>query len=190
MAKIVMLGDSLTAGYGVRPQKGWAYQLRELYPEHDFFLRGVLGDTIEGMLERARICLQETQPDMLFLLGGSNDLLLGRNVEAVLHSIRQIHRLCQANQVRLILLICPEVTRHPGPYAWFPASEVEWLLDRFQRLGQRLREYARNCGLMYVDIPKIFAGMEEEEIFLEDGVHLTEAAHQKMAQFIFLSGIL
>ncbi len=190
MNRIITLGDSLTAGYGVRPGKGWAYQLAELYPDKIFDHRGIPGDDTAGMLERWRRYAHERCPDQLLFLGGSNDLLSGKSPREVLENIQMIHQICVEQNVRLILLQCPDICPDPGPYAWFDPGDAPWLLQRFQHLREIVGRYARTNALICLDLSKILTDTGREDLWLADGVHLNEFAHGKIAQFIFQRKIL
>ena len=77
---IACVGDSVTAEF-------WGYQgncwvsLLAKETTHRWINYGLVGDTAAGMLSRLDAIILPTHPDMVFLLGGWNDLLLGGNCE-------------------------------------------------------------------------------------------------------------
>ena len=92
--RIVAVGDSLFAGYGVGPNKGFVPQLQTWLSGHDADVEvlnaGVSGDTTAGGLVRIDWSVGE-EADGVILSLGANDMLRGidpmetrRNLEAML----------------------------------------------------------------------------------------------------------
>ena len=71
---ILVLGDSLSAGYGINPEKGWVNLLqKDLHPKHKIVNGSISGDTTGGGLERLPLLLEKFQPDFVVLELGGND---------------------------------------------------------------------------------------------------------------------
>jgi lysophospholipase L1-like esterase len=70
--RLVFLGDSLTSG---GPWAGY-------FPGHQVVNAGRPGDTVDGMIERLEPALSP-RPDLLFLMGGINDLGQGTPIAVV-----------------------------------------------------------------------------------------------------------
>ena len=49
---LVLIGDSLTFGYGVPKKDSWVYKLQEKYPYKNILNKGINGDTTSSMLTR------------------------------------------------------------------------------------------------------------------------------------------
>ncbi len=192
MRKIAALGDSLTAGWAVRYGRGWVEQLAALYPEEQFYNAGLPGDTTDGMRERADQILREIRPDILLFMGGTNDLLLGRDVDGILENIRSVHQQCRecGYPVRMFLLLPLDVSPEPGAFAWFAKEEAPRLLESLQCLRQKIVAYAEEQGLRYISLQQAISEGSPEDFFLKDGVHINETAHREIAQFLFFSEIL
>jgi acyl-CoA thioesterase-1 len=97
--KILALGDSLMAGYGLPPGQGFAPQLERALKEHGVQAQvidaGVSGDTTAGGLARLDWALADA-PDLVILELGANDMLRGvdpaetrANLDAILAKLRQ-----------------------------------------------------------------------------------------------------
>lgn len=97
--RILALGDSLTAGFGLGPGQGFAPQLeralRDSGIEAEVIDAGVSGDTTAGGLARLDWALAE-QPDLVILELGANDMLRGvdpaetrANLDAILAKLRE-----------------------------------------------------------------------------------------------------
>jgi acyl-CoA thioesterase-1 len=96
--KILALGDSLTAGFGLPPGQGFAPQLERALKERGVEAQvidaGVSGDTTAGGLARIDWALADA-PDLVILELGANDMLRGidpaeirANLDAMLAKLR------------------------------------------------------------------------------------------------------
>ena len=96
--KIAMLGDSLTAGYGVRPDEAIPVRLQAALRARgrnvSVLNHGVSGDTSAGGLGRLDWMLAD-QPDIVFVELGANDALRGidpsvteRNLDAIITRLK------------------------------------------------------------------------------------------------------
>lgn len=93
--KILILGDSLTSGYGLLPGQGFVPVLQNRLVEQGYEVSlidaGVAGDTISAALERLPWLLEEQQLTGVIVALGANDMLRGvlpsiskKNLEAIL----------------------------------------------------------------------------------------------------------
>jgi acyl-CoA thioesterase I len=91
--KILALGDSLTAGYGLPPSEGFVAQLGRALAAAGIDAQvidgGVSGDTAEGGLARLDWALADN-PDVVIVELGANDALRGLNPASVRASLDQI----------------------------------------------------------------------------------------------------
>ncbi|HZP13252.1 MAG TPA: arylesterase [Nevskiaceae bacterium] len=79
--KILVFGDSLSAGYGIDVNRGWVALLRarlqqEAYP-HEVINASVSGETTSGGLARLPATLDANHPDLVLIELGGNDGLRG-----------------------------------------------------------------------------------------------------------------
>jgi len=102
--RIVALGDSLLAGYGLRPEEAYPPRLQAALRGRGINAKivnaGVSGDTTEDGLARLDFTLssQPTPPDLVVLSLGGNDMLRGlpvaktrANLDAILGALGQKH---------------------------------------------------------------------------------------------------
>lgn len=76
MKKMICIGDSLTYGLGVPVGDSWV-ELLNRESSCDVINKGINGDTSGGMLARLHRDVLEHQPDLVFLMGGANDFIMG-----------------------------------------------------------------------------------------------------------------
>lgn len=105
--KIIALGDSLTAGFGLSEKESYPYLLQEKLKAdgYDFEVvnAGVSGDTSLGGLERADWVLEQENARILILELGANDLLRGVPVAKMKENLDQIIRKAKAKNLRVLL---------------------------------------------------------------------------------------
>ncbi|HEU4838089.1 MAG TPA: GDSL-type esterase/lipase family protein, partial [Micavibrio sp.] len=80
--RIVALGDSLTAGYGLQSGEDFASKLQESLIREGLDVRidnaGISGDTTAGGLARLDRAIEgEQRPDLVLVALGANDMLRG-----------------------------------------------------------------------------------------------------------------
>jgi acyl-CoA thioesterase-1 len=104
--KIVVLGDSLTAGLGLPETQSYPHRLQEKIDAAGFHFdvvnAGVSGDTSAGGLRRLDWVLQE-DVRVLILALGANDGLRGLSVAEMKQNLAQIIEKAQARHVAVVL---------------------------------------------------------------------------------------
>ncbi|WP_417597138.1 arylesterase [Oceanospirillum sp.] len=78
---ILILGDSISAGYGLRQGEGWVSLLEKRLQTQNYSYRvinaSISGETTQGGLARLPELLRQHQPDLVLLELGGNDGLRG-----------------------------------------------------------------------------------------------------------------
>lgn len=99
--RVVALGDSLTAGYGLQPGEDYATQLQEALKAKGLDVKvdnaGVSGDTAAGGLSRLNWAISgEPKPDLVIVALGANDMLRGidpattkKNLSSILTTLKE-----------------------------------------------------------------------------------------------------
>lgn len=106
--KLLALGDSLTAGYGLGPGDGFTDQLQEridkTYGAGEIVVinAGVSGDTTRGGLARLDWALADA-PDMVMVALGGNDMLRGLEPSETLSNLSQILEILQQRKTPVLL---------------------------------------------------------------------------------------
>ena len=94
---LLVLGDSLSAGYGVNQGSGWVALLRnDSGDDHQVINGSISGDTTGGGLSRLPRLLKEYSPDYVLLELGGHDGLRGQplslmkgNLQAMIDLVRE-----------------------------------------------------------------------------------------------------
>jgi acyl-CoA thioesterase-1 len=103
---IVAVGDSLTAGYGVKEADAYPAQLEKKLQAAGFRWRvvnaGISGETSSGTLSRVAWVLK-LKPDIVILETGANDGLRGVDPQVTKKNIAETIRILKENRVTVIL---------------------------------------------------------------------------------------
>ena len=105
--KIVALGDSLTAGFGLTENESYPYLLQQRLKadgyDYEVVNAGVSGDTSLGGLERADWVLGQENVEILILELGANDLLRGMPVDRMKGNLSKIIQKAKARNIKVLL---------------------------------------------------------------------------------------
>jgi acyl-CoA thioesterase-1 len=164
--RIVALGDSLTAGYGLAPDDGLVVQLQHWLDAHgaapfEMVNMGVSGDTTEGGRARLEWALAEGAAAVIVELG-ANDMLRGTDPSTTRANLDAILARLAARDLPVLLIGMRSATNFGPDYkrafdAIYPdlAEQYSTLLDPF-----------------------IFEGMVDEPAFFQaDGLHPNAAGY-------------
>ena len=173
-ATILVWGDSLSAGYGLKPQEDWPTLLQTRLTREGFRHRvvnaSVSGETSAGGRSRLPTALAEHKPDILILELGANDglrglkpALLADNLGAMIASAREAGA--------RVLLVGMQMPPNYGP-------------AYTRRFAQTFSEVAANAGVPLV--PFLLDGFAEHpEWFQADGIHPTAAAQPHIVDTVW-----
>jgi acyl-CoA thioesterase-1 len=109
MAKsIVVLGDSISAGYGIDVKMGWVNLLQQKFKQAsiDYVLlnESISGDTSAGGLARIDQILSRHQPAIVLVELGANDGLRGLSPQEMKRNLTEIVKRCENNAAKVMLL--------------------------------------------------------------------------------------
>ncbi|OTG79960.1 arylesterase [Acinetobacter sp. ANC 5054] len=105
---IMIVGDSLSAGYGISLQQGWVHLLQkrldQQYPkQHKVVNASVSGETTSGALARLPKLLQTHRPDVVVIELGGNDGLRGQPPIQIQKNLAQLIQKSQQSKAKVIL---------------------------------------------------------------------------------------
>jgi acyl-CoA thioesterase-1 len=105
---ILVMGDSLSAGYRIATEEGWVALLqRRLKTEHlphQVVNASISGETSSGGLNRLSPALQKYQPDIVILELGANDGLRGLPLSVMRANLQRMITASQKINARVLLL--------------------------------------------------------------------------------------
>lgn len=172
--KLVVLGDSITEGYGV--SKTAAFPALVEKKLHDFGKKdwvvinaGISGSTTASALPRLKWQLK-ANPTVVMLALGANDGLRGFKVEEIKKNLADTIEYAAKHKVRIILA---------GIY--LPPNYGKAYTEQFKNMYSSL---AKKYRLTF--IPFILNGVAgNPKLNLPDGIHPNEEGHKVIAENVF-----
>ena len=171
-AKILILGDSLTAGFGVAPEQAFPTLLQQKLRAKGFDVTiqngGISGSVSASAPKRLRWHLR-TKPDMVMIALGANDGLRGLSVQAMRGHLQDAIRLVKAQNAQVLLA----GMRVPPNYGIEYAKQFD---ASFAKVAKQ-----ENVPL----VPFLLAGVAAQpEHNLPDGIHPNPQGHEIIATLL------
>ncbi|MCG9737209.1 arylesterase [Shewanella insulae] len=166
---ILILGDSLSASYGMEQDKGWVHLLQQQAPETTIINGSVSGETSAGGLRRLPALLDSTKAKLVFIELGGNDGLRGFSPKQLKNNLTKMIQLAKDAGAEVLL---SEVMVPPnyGPrYA--------------KQFTQVYQELSSEHGVTLVPFFMTEIAIHPE-LMQADGIHPNELAQPQIVDFI------
>jgi len=173
-ATILIVGDSISAAYGIESQSGWASLLaskitQEKLP-YQVINSSISGDTTIGGLNRLKPLLEKYQPAIVILELGGNDGLRGLSVKVMKNNLNEMIEMSQSHQSKVLLAGMK-----------IPPNYGKRYTEAFYKVYQDLSK-AHNTRL----IPFLLEGIgDKPELMQSDGIHPTQAAQPLIMESVW-----
>lgn len=160
MPKILVLGDSLSTGYGFAASRSWVSLLEQRlqvqgYP-HQVVNASISGDTSRGGLSRLPAALERHQPAIVILELGGNDGLRGLSLNTLEDNLAEMIELSQQAGAQVVLAEM-RIPPNYGPR----------YTQKFQGIYRKLAD-RYNVAL----VPFLLNGVaDRRELMQSDGIH-------------------
>jgi lysophospholipase L1-like esterase len=170
-ARIVFLGDSITAG--------WSDAMPAFFEGKPYIERGIGGQTTPQILARFRADVVDLEPAAVVILAGTNDIagnsgqVTNKMIQDNLASMAEI---ATANDIRVILAsILPA-----SDYPWSPGLQPA---GRIAAINSWIRTYADENDHLYLDYYSALVNDQGgmQAAYTTDGVHVNAAGYAVMA---------
>ncbi len=166
---LLVLGDSLSAEYGLPRGSGWIAQLQQRIADAKLSVNvinaSISGDTTAGGRARLPQLLQRHRPAIVVLELGGNDGLRGLALPSTQANLREMIRAAKASGAR-VLLLGMQMPPNYGP-------------DYSRRFAAMYPALARETGVSLV--PFFLAGLEDTDRFFQsDRIHPNQRAQPIM----------
>ena len=106
--KILVFGDSLSTGYGLKEKEGWVSLLQEKLNVHHYAFSvtnaSISGETTAGGADKIQKTIQIHQPDIIIIELGGNDGLQGLNIESMYKNLTKILNTAHESKVKTLLV--------------------------------------------------------------------------------------
>lgn len=170
---VLVLGDSISAGFGFPVQKGWValmqQELQQQEPTAQVINASLSGETTQGGLTRLPNLLAEHQPQLTIIELGGNDGLRGMPIQTIEHNLAELIRLSQQANSQVLLL----GMQIPPNYG---ARYTAMFKDIYPHLAQKFAVPL---------VPFLLEGIAEHpELMQADGIHPTQEAQPLIWQWV------
>jgi len=159
--KLLILGDSLSAAYGLKQEQGWVSLLQnawqsELGNSVSIVNAAISGETTDGALARLPRLLQQHSPTHIFVELGGNDGLQGHPVSKLRNNLEKIIQLSQTSGVEVILQQMQIPTNYGKRYTQMFTGSYAQLAEEYA--VTMLPFFLQNIAL-------------DKSLMLRDGIH-------------------
>jgi len=101
---ILVLGDSISAAYGIPRESGWVALLQRKLAGSSVINASISGETTQGALARLPALLDKQRPDIVVVELGGNDGLRGFQIQHFRDNLAQLVQLSQKAGARVLLI--------------------------------------------------------------------------------------
>jgi len=171
--KILVLGDSLSAGLGVDYQQSWPLLLQNRLAQNNYNYSvvnaGISGDTTSGGVSRLPKLIKVHQPEILILELGGNDGLRGTSLNAIEKNLRGMINLAQRSDITVLLIGVQLPPNYGSAYT-----------NGFENIFSGLR---KEYGLSLIQ--GTIKTMVNEGLMQSDGIHPNVSGHKQIENIVW-----
>ncbi len=173
---LLILGDSLSAGYGISLGKNWTDKLQRKFDKKNLNINiinaSISGDTTANGLNRLSQALKQFQPSRVLIELGANDGLRGLPPKHIKKNLELIIQTSQASHAKVILM---EII--------IPPNYGKKYTDAFNQIYHDLaKDYSLDL------IPFLLTDIASASSLMQaDGLHPNEKAQSKISENVWNS---
>ncbi len=172
---LLVFGDSLSAGYGIRQEAAWPSLLQKRLAEkrvdYSVVNASISGETTVGGRSRIAEAIGRQRPSIVIIALGANDGLRGLPVPAMKENLTAMIRAARTAKARVVL-VGMRLPPNYGPYA-----------DEFHNA---YAELARSEKVALV--PFLLDGIADQpRLFQSDTIHPTAEAQPKLLDNVWVA---
>jgi len=167
---LVIIGDSLTEGYGIAPENAYPALIEKKFNEEKINWKiinsGISGSTTASALQRVRWSLR-AKPDMVLLSLGANDGLRGFKISDIEKNLNQAIEVLKKENIPVLL-----------HQVLMPPNYGKQYIKDFSEVFPRV---AKKNSIPLLPFLLISVG-GKKELNLADGIHPNEKGHEIIAK--------
>ena len=173
---LLIYGDSISAGYGMKPEQQWSIDLQEIFNQNNIGVKiinkSLSGETTGGGLSRLERLLDEFRPIYMVLELGGNDALRGYPPSKVKQNLTEMISIAKAKDVKVFLM----QIKIPPNYG-----------KRYQQLFESIYEDISRDSKVEL-LPFMLEEVAlKSELMMRDGIHPNENAQPLIAEYVYKS---
>lgn len=173
---IVFFGDSLTFGYGVKKQYCWVNKII-MTCNLKGINSGCNGDTTASMLSRYDKDVLSYNPSKIFIMAGTNDLMMGRSVKSIIANIELMIKDALSLNHKVVVGIPPVILGDMAYLLFSQCSIYDYVEKELPNLRSSLIELCSKHNISYIDFYNLT--LNKPDLYL-DGIHLNSKGNLSM----------
>jgi acyl-CoA thioesterase I len=169
---LLVLGDSLSAGYGINVKQGWVSLLEEKLKEKNISVvnASISGETTAGGKSRLPKLLEQYQPTWVLIELGANDGMRGLSLKSMRENLEQMIQFSQQHKAIPVLI----GMKLPENYGMIYTKKFS---DIYQLVAQQYQ---------ITLVPFLLEGIAlNPKFFQNDGIHPTAAAQPYLLENVW-----
>ena len=185
--KIMCMGDSITYGSCLTELSDRWSDLVATRTGNTMVNLGIAGDNTNGMLARCQTQVFAKVPDLLHVLGGTNDIWFTYDYHQAFSNIVSMIRHAETFEIPILIGIpTPFIPERIPNQEWVADRDSEYITQQCEKFAQALRAFCTMRDVPYVDYRNAFLnedGSVREDMFA-DGLHPNGKGHVAMAEVL------
>jgi acyl-CoA thioesterase I len=175
----VFIGDSLTFGYGVNKNKSWVECFKNSNSAEylNIINKGINGNTTTDMLNRFTEDVIMLNPQKIFIMGGTNDLLSNKPLDFIIDNIELMIKESLIKTKYVIIGIPPRIIKEDAYRLFMPSLTYDYCEKYLPLLREKLINICKRYRIIYIDFYSLTLNINSKEIFI-DGIHFNEKGHK------------
>ena len=171
--KLLILGDSISAGFGIKESQNWTTLLKSSFSKEGKSLKiinsSISGDTTSGGLSRISRDLNTYEPDFVLVELGGNDALRGYPISRIKQNLLKIVSIISNNQSIAIIMQIK-----------IPPNYGKKYIEAFENIYSEVASEtdAKLISFMLENVAL------KEDLMQPDGIHPNEKAQPVIAEQI------
>ncbi len=172
---LLVLGDSLSAAFGIEQSQGWVTLLSQKLQNHQYRMQvvnaSISGETTQGGLQRLPSLLVKHKPVLVIVELGGNDGLRGLKLSMIESNLRQIIENIKASNANILLT----GIRLPPNYG-------QIYTEKFYQIYQDLAKQEKVAL-----VPFLMDGVAKDSAMMQpDGIHPTADAQPVLLKNVWV----
>lgn len=181
MKKLIAFGDSLTRGYQTYQETPYIDFLKPLLGE-EWILenKGINGELTTQMLARFERDVIRHRPDVVVILGGTNDIGWGIDNEIIIKNLKTMIQQALNKQITPVICAIPSL------------RGFDRLIPPRQKINKAISQFAKEKNIAFVDLFNATAdkNLWLAEKYADDGLHLNTEGYKLIAETIYQQALI
>ena len=116
-------------------------------------------------------------PESIFIMGGTNDLLSNRSLNLILDNIELMIKEALTKTNNIIIGIPPRIIKEDAYNLFMPSLTYDYCENNLPKLREELIKLCNSYKIKYIDFYNLTLNTNSKEIFI-DGIHFNEKGHE------------